>query len=77
MDGTSHYRNGPAMRPSVAVVIMSLCVTGCSRSPSVNVLGAYFPDWLFCIAAGVLFTIALEPSLLPRFIALLSQPRFS
>jgi membrane associated rhomboid family serine protease len=26
---------------------------------------------------GVIFTIALEPSLLPRFIALLSQPRFS
>ena len=26
---------------------------------------------------GVIFTIALEPSLLPRFIALLSQPSFS
>ena len=32
---------------------------------------------LWGAAYGVVFTIALEPSLLPRFIALLSQPRFS
>ncbi|CAN7326553.1 YtcA family lipoprotein [Caballeronia sp. LjRoot31] len=38
-------------------VLVSMCVTGCSRSPSVNVLGAYFPDWLFCIIAGVVLTI--------------------
>jgi len=32
---------------------------------------------LWGAAYGVIFTIALEPSLLPRFIALLSQPSFS
>jgi membrane associated rhomboid family serine protease len=31
---------------------------------------------LWGAAYGVIFTVALEPSLLPRFIAMLSQPRF-
>ncbi|MFM0505287.1 YtcA family lipoprotein [Paraburkholderia caffeinilytica] len=29
------------------------------QSPSVNVLGAYFPDWLFCIVAGVVLTVVI------------------
>jgi hypothetical protein len=48
------------MRPLGAVVLASMCMTGCSRSPSINVLGAYFPDWLFCIVAGVVVTIVLH-----------------
>ena len=32
-------------------------IAGCSGSPSLNVLGAYFPDWLFCIVAGVVLTV--------------------
>ena len=32
---------------------------------------------LWGAAYGVIFTIALNPAVLPRFIALLSQPRFS
>jgi len=34
-------------------------MTGCSRSPSISVLGAYFPDWLFCIVAGVVLAIVV------------------
>jgi YtcA family len=45
------------MRPSGAIVLASMFVSGCSRSPSLNLLGAYFPDWMFCILAGVLLTI--------------------
>ncbi|HEY4803126.1 MAG TPA: YtcA family lipoprotein [Paraburkholderia sp.] len=30
---------------------------GCAISPSIGVLGAYFPDWLFCIVAGVVLAI--------------------
>ncbi|AMM18729.1 hypothetical protein AX768_31320 (plasmid) [Burkholderia sp. PAMC 28687] len=42
------------------MVLASTWLTGCTRSPSINVLGAYFPDWMFCIAAGVLLTIAFH-----------------
>ncbi|WP_260858217.1 YtcA family lipoprotein [Paraburkholderia sp. BCC1885] len=34
--------------------------TGCTHSPSVSVLGAYFPDWLFCIVTGVVLTVAVH-----------------
>jgi hypothetical protein len=30
-----------------------LLLTGCSRAPTFNILGAYFPAWLLCIFAGV------------------------
>lgn len=40
--------------------VASLSVAGCSHSPSIGVLGAFFPDWLFCIAAGVLATVLVH-----------------
>jgi hypothetical protein len=35
----------------------STVLQGCAISPSIGVLGAYFPDWLFCIVAGVVLAI--------------------
>jgi len=35
---------------------LCLWLTGCSFSPSIPVFGAAFPDWLFCIAGGLLVT---------------------
>ena len=35
-------------------------LTGCSIAPSVNVVGAYFPGWLFCIVAGVSLTVIVH-----------------
>jgi YtcA family len=33
---------------------MSLIVlTGCRGAPSINVLGSFFPGWMFCMAIGV------------------------
>lgn len=46
--------------PKCATGIAAMTVvflSGCSRSPSISVLGAYFPDWLFCIVAGVVLTV--------------------
>ncbi|WOD14552.1 YtcA family lipoprotein [Paraburkholderia kirstenboschensis] len=40
---------------AIAVVLVS----GCASSPSIGVLGAYFPDWLFCIVAGVVLTVVV------------------
>ena len=38
--------------------------TGCSRAPSFDVLGSFFPAWLFCLALGLLLTLALHGLLL-------------
>lgn len=32
--------------------------TGCSRAPSFDVLGSFFPAWLLCLAMGLLLTVA-------------------
>lgn len=51
---------------------------GCAHSPSVNVLGAFFPDWMFCIAGaavlaacthGVARATGLDDRLGPRWLA--------
>jgi len=42
-----------------AAAIAAFLVSGCTNSPSINVLGSYFPDWLFCIVAGVLLTVVI------------------
>jgi hypothetical protein len=35
-----------------------LLLTGCQQAPAFNVLGSYFPAWLFCFCLGVVFTVA-------------------
>ena len=40
---------------AIAAILMS----GCVNAPSIGVLGAYFPDWLFCIVAGVALAVII------------------
>ena len=40
--------------------IAAILLSGCANSPSIDVLGAYFPDWLFCIVAGVVLTVVIH-----------------
>jgi hypothetical protein len=50
-------RTGPARRCEAALsLLMCVLLTACSGSPSLGVLGAYFPDWLFCVVGGVILT---------------------
>jgi hypothetical protein len=41
-------------------------VAGCAFSPSIGVVGAYFPDWLFCLVGAVLATVAVYATLASR-----------
>jgi len=34
-----------------------LALSGCSRAPSFDILGSFFPAWLICIAVALLFTV--------------------
>lgn len=40
-------------------------VSGCSRAPSVDVMGSFFPAWLVCFVAGIVLA-ALVRLLLMR-----------
>jgi YtcA family len=43
-----------------------LLLTGCQQAPSFNVLGSYFPAWLFCLFIGMILTVAAR-ALLRRY----------
>ena len=34
-----------------------LFISGCQQAPSFNVLGSYFPAWLFCLFVGMILTV--------------------
>jgi YtcA family len=62
---------------AVALALSSaapLLAAGCSRAPTFNILGSYFPSWLVCGVLGILLAAAvrlffvrikLEPELSP------------
>jgi hypothetical protein len=49
-------------RRCIAFASLMLCtlLTGCGGSPSVGILGAYFPDWLFCAIGGAALTAVVH-----------------
>ena len=50
-----------------------LVLTSCSRTPSFDILGSFFPAWLVCLAASLLLTVAAR-SLLLRLRVVLALP---
>ena len=53
--------------------LSALPLAGCSWSPSIDILGSFFPAWLVCIAAASLLT-ALIRLLLTRLQLKLDLP---
>ena len=51
-----------AKSPYVQAAIVALCgcalLSGCSRAPSFNILGSFFPAWILCGLIGILLTVA-------------------
>ena len=35
----------------------SLLLAGCERAPTFDVMGSFFPAWLFCLAVSILLTV--------------------
>jgi hypothetical protein len=40
--------------------IAALPLTGCGRAPSVDVLGSFFPVWMFCLTIAIVLTFAVH-----------------
>ena len=51
------------LRNPLAIVFGLLC-GGCSRAPSINVLGSFFPAWMVCIIAAVVMSFVVRYVLL-------------
>jgi len=48
------------LRPSRTAAAIPIGVVGCGVSPSVNILGSFFPAWLISIVAGVVLTVVVQ-----------------
>ena len=38
----------------VATLAGACALAGCSRAPTFNILGSFFPAWLFCLVGGII-----------------------
>jgi len=47
----------PTLRKSGLAFVL-LVSTGCSRAPSFDIVGSFFPAWLMCVLTGLLLTLA-------------------
>ena len=54
------------MRLAFLVSLSALPLASCSRAPSVDIVGSFFPAWLVCLTLAVLLT-ALTRLVLLRF----------
>ena len=52
---------GSQLRAGVVLAASSLAavllLVGCSRAPSFNILGSFFPSWILCGVIGILLTV--------------------
>ena len=58
-----------AIRRSVGplLVLALLVMTGCEWSPTFDILGSFFPAWIFCVVAAIFLTAASRV-LLSRYV---------
>ena len=57
--GTSvlRHRRGPLAPWRVAI---ALPVAACSRSPTMDLLGSYFPAWMLCAVIGIVASVIIR-----------------
>jgi YtcA family len=62
MDGFPEMRHERHMSRLCAVIASSVALTaaGCSRAPSFNILGSFFPAWILCGVIGIALTAAVR-----------------
>lgn len=51
-----------SLRPGLigACILVILSTPGCSRAPSFNILGSFFPAWILCGVIGILLTVGVR-----------------
>jgi hypothetical protein len=50
--------------------VASLLAEGCTRAPSFDIVGSFFPAWLICFVLGIVFTVLAHWLLLRLHIVL-------
>ena len=56
--------------PRYGVALLPCLLSGCSRSPSFDIVGSFFPAWLVCLFLGILLAVFTHWLLLRQKIAI-------
>jgi hypothetical protein len=48
------------LRTPLPLLATVLLMGGCAHSPTVDVLGSYFPAWMLCIIVGLVITLTVR-----------------
>jgi hypothetical protein len=51
------------VRTLTAALLLTGMISGCSGSPSRNILGSYFPSWMVCALVGLAAALAARVAL--------------
>ena len=49
-------RDTRSVKHQLLVFLVALLLAGCSRAPSFDVLGSFFPAWLVCFIVAIVLT---------------------
>jgi len=54
---SSFFRDASRVASSGTVFLALQLAAGCSRAPTINILGSFFPSWIFCGLLGIVLTV--------------------
>ena len=60
MTALLHHR----WRRGLVLLMAALLLSGCSRAPSIDIMGSFFPSWLVCLVMGIVLTTVVRLVLL-------------
>jgi hypothetical protein len=63
LTGNSRRLLGRGIRRAAVVgafLAPTLLAAGCSRAPSINILGSFFPAWIVCGVIGIFLTVGVR-----------------
>ena len=61
--GNGRWRRGgrrPCAPPALWWTAITLPVAGCNHSPTLDLLGSYFPAWMLCAAVGIVASVVIR-----------------
>jgi hypothetical protein len=44
----------------IALLAVLLACSGCEHAPSIEVMGSFFPSWMFCMTVGVVLILPVR-----------------
>lgn len=45
------------LKATLAMLPSACALAGCSRAPTFNILGSFFPSWLVCMCVGAILAV--------------------